>query len=140
MRGALTWLKDAWLKLTSRDRGVTSQLGRRIEEHGWTAVYVGDYSTAPTWTYTIGFDETLGQPEVIVFDIPQDSANALLWEVFAQIKDGRLILEDGKVWPEGEELAVRLAQGAREPARERDGLVHVRDHEEPGADGNAIRF
>ncbi|WP_331085818.1 DUF4262 domain-containing protein [Phenylobacterium sp.] len=119
---------------------MTSQLGRRIEEHGWTAVYVGDYSTAPTWTYTIGFDETLGQPEVIVFDIPQDSANALLWEVFAQIKDGRLILEDGKVWPEGEELAVRLAQGAREPARERDGLVHVRDHEEPGADGNAIRF
>ena len=83
MRGALTWLKDAWLKLTSRDRGVTSQLGRRIEEHGWTAVYVGDYSTAPTWTYTIGFDETLGQPEVIVFDIPQDSANALLWEVAA---------------------------------------------------------
>ena len=89
MRGALTWLKDAWLKLTSRDRGVTSQLGRRIEEHGWTAVYVGDYSTAPTWTYTIGFDETLGQPEVIVFDIPQDSANALLWEVFTQIKEGR---------------------------------------------------
>lgn len=76
---------------------------RKIKQVGWTAIYVGDYQTAPTWTYTMGFADTLGQPEVIVFDIPRDSASALLWEVFTQLKDGRLVLEDGKVWPEDQE-------------------------------------
>jgi hypothetical protein len=100
----LGWLRGAWRKIRGTGAaGWSAQLAARVEEHGWTAIYVGDYATAPTWTYTIGFDETLGQPEVIVFDIPQDAANALLWEVFTQIKDGRLVLEDGKVWPEGEE-------------------------------------
>ena len=101
--GILTWLRAGWAKVAGADRGLFGDLEARIETHGWTAIYVGDYQTAPTWTYTLGFRETLGQPEVIVFDIPQDAANGLLWEVFQQLKDGRLVLEDGKVWPEGEE-------------------------------------
>ena len=98
----LAQLKRLWRKVTGQPGpGLSDGLADAIEAHGWTGIYVGDYETAPTWTYTIGFDETLGQPEVIVFDLPQDSANALLWEVFTQLKDGRLVLEDGKVWPEG---------------------------------------
>jgi hypothetical protein len=98
----LTWLKAVWAKVAG-DRSLFRDLDSRIETHGWTAIYVGDYRTAPTWTYTLGFAETLNQPEVIVFDIPQDAANGLLWEAFDQLKDGRLELQDGKVWPEGEE-------------------------------------
>lgn len=78
-------------------------LARRVSTHGWTGVYVGDYRTAPSWTYTLGFDETLDQPEIIIFDIPRDSANALLWEVYRQLKDGRLRLEDSALWSAGEE-------------------------------------
>lgn len=73
MRTALEWLKAFWRGLGKRETGFTEQLDARLAQHGWTAVYVGDYRTAPTWTYTIA--ETLGAPEVIVFDLPQDTAN-----------------------------------------------------------------
>lgn len=76
----------------------------RVRKHGWTAVYVGDYTSAPTWAYSIGFDETLDQPEVIFFDVPQDAANGLMWTTFRALRDGTLVLEDGKDWtdaPEG---------------------------------------
>lgn len=101
--GVRTWIKATWARVSGKDGGLFGDLQRRIEKHGWTAIYVGDYQTAPTWTYTLGFAETLSQPEVIVFDVPQEAANSLLWEVFNQLRDGRLKLEDGKVWPQGEE-------------------------------------
>jgi hypothetical protein len=99
MRALIDWFQRAWRGLREPSDGFSTQLDRSVEQHGWTAIYVGDYDTAPTWTYTMGFQDTLGQPEVIVFDIPRESANGLLWEVFTQLKDGRLVLEDGKVWP-----------------------------------------
>ncbi|WP_414693951.1 DUF4262 domain-containing protein [Phenylobacterium sp.] len=43
---------------------------RRVRRHGWTAIYVGDYQSAPTWAYTIGFHASFGAPEVVVFDVP----------------------------------------------------------------------
>lgn len=102
MRIAFEWLQSAWRRLRRKEVGSFAVLGERIAQHGWTGMYVGDYATAPTWAYSVGFAETLGQPEVIVFDLPQDAADALLGEVFTQLKDGRLALEDGRVWPEGE--------------------------------------
>src|SRR4051794_40090921 len=70
----------------------------RVRKHGWTAIYVGDYRTAPTWTYTIGFDETLGQPEILIFDIDQPGANALLQKAFNDLKAGLLTLTDSQPW------------------------------------------
>lgn len=78
------------------------KIHRRVRRHGWTAIYVGDYETAPTWVYTLGFDETLNQPEIIVFDLPQTDANRLLWQVFDELRAGLLVLDDGKAWPDGE--------------------------------------
>lgn len=71
---------------------------RRIRKYGWTAIYVGDYSSAPTWAYTIGLDETLGQPELVLFDMPREDANGLLWRAYEELKQGVLVLEDGKRW------------------------------------------
>lgn len=76
---------------------------RRIRKHGWTAIYVGDYRSAPTWVYTVGFDDTLNQPELVVFDVQQADANELLWQAFEELKSGELVLEDGKVWVEDEQ-------------------------------------
>jgi hypothetical protein len=89
-------LFDAWRKRgDARHKG---DIAGRIEQHGWTAIYVGDYSTAPTWAYTIGFQRSLGAPEVIVFDIPQASANALFHELFREIQAGELVIRDGERW------------------------------------------
>lgn len=74
-------------------------LERRVRKLGWTGGYVGDYVSAPTWAYTIGFDETLDQPELIIFDLPQAIANELMSMAFTEIRDGALVLEDGGVWP-----------------------------------------
>ena len=82
-------LFDAWRK---RD------IGQRIERPGWTVIYVGDYSTAPTWAYTTGFQDLLGAPEIIVFDVPQASANALFHEISGEIKAGKLTIRDGERW------------------------------------------
>jgi hypothetical protein len=75
---------------------------RRIRKYGWTAIYVGDYDSAPTWVYTIGIEEALGQPELAIFDVPAESANPLLWRAFRELQQGLLVLEDGKPWLTGE--------------------------------------
>lgn len=61
---------------------------------------MGDYATAPTWTYTLGFEETLNQPEVVIFDVTQEAANTILWTAYEELKAGTLILEDGARWHE----------------------------------------
>ena len=81
------------------DRFRKPSITRSIDRHGWTALYVGDYATAPAWAYTIGFRGTLGAPEIIVFDVPQAGVDALFQEAFRQIKAGELIIADGEPWP-----------------------------------------
>ena len=75
---------------------------RRIRKHGWTAIYVGDYASAPTWVYTVGIGQRLGQPELVIFDVPKETAAELLWRAFNELKEGILVLEDGKPWLTGE--------------------------------------
>jgi len=41
------------------------------------------------------FDETLNQPEIVVFDIPRKGASELLWTTFERLKSGELVLDDG---------------------------------------------
>jgi len=74
---------------------------KRVERDDWTAMYVNDYDTAPTWAYTIGFHWLLGAPEVIVFDLPPASANGMFHEIYKDLKDG-LVLRDGQPWRPGE--------------------------------------
>lgn len=71
---------------------------KRVEKDGWTAIYVGDYDRAPSWVYSVGFQSTLGQPEVIAFDMPRRSAAQFVAQVFDELRDGRLVLEDGRGW------------------------------------------
>lgn len=75
---------------------------RRIRKRGWTAIYVGDYASVPTWVYTIGIESTLSAPEIVIFDIPRESANDLVWRAYHEIKLGFLVLEDGTPWLTGE--------------------------------------
>jgi hypothetical protein len=79
---------------------------RRVRRHGWTAIYVGDYRTSPTWAYTVGFLSSLGAPEVILFDVPQESANGIFWKVFQELKAGELVMRDGEAWASAEKPVV----------------------------------
>jgi hypothetical protein len=77
-----------------------------VKQHGWTAIYVGDYDTSPTWAYTIGFQRSAGGPEVVVFDIPQDTANSVFHEIFRQLKAGELVMRDGEPWMPGDVVMI----------------------------------
>jgi hypothetical protein len=105
-------LFDAWRKRGDARR--KDDIAGRIEQHGWTAIYVGDYTTAPTWAYTIGFQHSLGAPEIIVFDIPQDAANSVFHEIFRQLGAGDLVIRDGERWmPEDGVMAWRKVHPSR---------------------------
>lgn len=73
-------------------------VGRRVRRFGWTGIYVGDYVTAPTWAYTIGFRSSAGAPEVIAFDLPERTANAVFHEIFHDLTKGDLVMRDGELW------------------------------------------
>jgi hypothetical protein len=73
---------------------------RRVDRLGWTGVYVGDYRTVPTWAYTIGFQLSLGAPEIVVFDLPRPAAENLFCEIYDQLKTGKLAVREGEPWGE----------------------------------------
>lgn len=74
------------------------EIDRKMKRYGWTGQYVGDYDSYPSWVYTIGFLETLGQPEVTIFDITQADANIVLWAVCHGLQDGATRLLDGEMF------------------------------------------
>ena len=82
-------------------RGQLRKIGRHIQAEGWIAVpfqLPGD--RAPRFFYTVGFDETLSQPELILFDQPAELVVGEFQTAFEQLQTGELALEDGMTWVE----------------------------------------
>ena len=67
---------------------------RQVGRSGWTAVHISHHPGRPRYAYTVGFDETLGHPELIVCDLPARAAFKLFEDVFRGIRTGELWLED----------------------------------------------
>lgn len=75
------------------------QVRRDVRKRGWRGIYVGDYQgPPPSWAYTVGFWESAGSPEIIVFDLPRQAANDLLWNAYTQLRSGDLTIRDGEPW------------------------------------------
>jgi hypothetical protein len=54
-----------------------------IDVHGWFALHVFDpEGLEPQFSYSVGFTQTLGTPEFVVFGLPKDLRHNILWEVF----------------------------------------------------------
>lgn len=85
---------------------IRADLWRRVRRHGWTAAYIVGDREPRACSYTIGFDETLDHPELIIFDVPGDAANEVFWQVFKQIRDGQLVLTDGLDWSDDPDLGL----------------------------------
>jgi hypothetical protein len=72
---------------------------RNIREYGWFNNRILPEDDLPGFNFTTGFQVTIGKPELIVFDLPQETAHSILWECFRRMKEG-LILEAGKPYDE----------------------------------------
>ena len=70
-----------------------------VAAHGWVPVPLQGRA-GPSWVYTVGFDETLGHPELILFDAPYEFAATEFHAAFEGIKSGGLLLADGMTWSE----------------------------------------
>lgn len=71
---------------------------RRIRQRGWSSVAVWDDDEVQYWQYTIGFDESLGHPEIVVGGLPPGAADTLFGPLYQAIKHGVLRIEDGARW------------------------------------------
>lgn len=71
-----------------------------VRTHGCHITYVFDDEgeTVP-FGYSIGFQETLGQPEVIIFGLPSELTYAMVNVIYGQCRDS-LVLRDGLVLPD----------------------------------------
>ena len=60
-----------------------------IREHGWFRTNVFAEEGHAGFSYTTGFWCTLGFPEIIVFSLKSETAHAVLWDVFRDVKAGK---------------------------------------------------
>ena len=83
--------------MTKQNRAILEN----IRKHGWHCLHIApdDDDQAP-FTYSIGFTESHGAPEVMIFGLPQDKAHALLSacaDHVSRSKDIRLNVEDPNI-------------------------------------------
>jgi hypothetical protein len=70
------------------------QLLKAIDQVGFRVTAVGEGEDEPGFAYSTGFAETLGQPEVIVFGLPDQGMGTMIGALFDQCRAG-LRLADG---------------------------------------------
>jgi len=69
---------------------------QNVEDHGCSIMSVFDPDGfEPDFSYSIGFERTTGQPEVIVFSLPKSLRVSMINEVRRQIGECGLVLADG---------------------------------------------
>ncbi|CAN7584585.1 DUF4262 domain-containing protein [Phenylobacterium sp. LjRoot225] len=79
--------------------GQMRKVARHVKASGWTAIpFQLPHDAAPRFFYTVGFDETLNQPELIAFDQTVEVAVNQFHVAFQELQAGELALEDGMVW------------------------------------------
>jgi len=62
---------------------------RNIREHGWFRTSVFGDGQNPSFSYTTGFWLTLGFPEIVVFALKPETAHAVLWDIWNDIRQDR---------------------------------------------------
>jgi hypothetical protein len=66
-----------------------------VREHGCHINYIFDPNEdTPAFAYSVGFPETIDQPEIIVFGLPMDMMKFIINETMRKCREG-LRLEDG---------------------------------------------
>lgn len=82
--------------MTPRDDSAFEQkIIANVREHGCHINYVFDPDgEMPAYAYSVGFQETVGQPEVIVFGLSMDVMKFMINQTLQQCREG-LLLEDG---------------------------------------------
>ncbi|WMJ68428.1 DUF4262 domain-containing protein [Stenotrophomonas sp. 24(2023)] len=81
--------------MTDRTTRPDETVAEHIQRYGWHCVHVlpGNDGQA-CFSYTIGFNQRHGSPEVMIFNMPRDRAHALLCACEALLVEGYRIQPD----------------------------------------------
>jgi hypothetical protein len=74
------------------------RLADNIRQFGWHGEWVAGADGEPPFVYSVGFLETLGAPEFIVFGLRLELMHDMLWTVFRRIQAGAEPAADAR-WP-----------------------------------------
>lgn len=74
-----------------------SSIKDNIQEHGWQFQYVFDAKgEKENFAYSIGFEETFGHPEIMIFGLKQETMHTILANLATEIRSGRHFEENIK--------------------------------------------
>lgn len=67
-----------------------------VDKFGWSVMHVAPESPqSPSFCFSVGFEHTLGQPEVLIFGLERNLAGSMINSLFHQCKEDGLQLTDG---------------------------------------------
>ena len=68
---------------------MSEAIAARIEKHGWHAMHVFDaQGRRPAFSYSIGFEQTFGHPEIVVFGLRREVAQTILSDIAGDLANG----------------------------------------------------
>lgn len=68
-----------------------------VEQFGLSVMHVAaEDPRAPSYSFSVGFEQSLGQPEVLIYGLDRNLTQPMINEVFRQCKEEGLSLADGQ--------------------------------------------
>ena len=59
-----------------------------IRQHGWMQTHTFDEDDKPGFSYTTGFEFSIGHPEIIAFKLGKEVANQVFWTLYRSAQRG----------------------------------------------------
>jgi len=73
-------------------------IAENIRKHGWQFQFVFDENgESEDFGYSIGFEESFGHPEIMIFGLPRETMHAILGDLAQDIRSGNMIAPGEKV-------------------------------------------
>lgn len=73
-------------------------IAENIRKHGWQFQFIFDESgERQDFGYTIGFEESFGHPEIMIFGLPRETMHAILDDLAQDIRSGKKITPNERV-------------------------------------------
>lgn len=71
------------------------QIAANIREHGWHCLYVfSNQEDEEPFSYSVGFEDSFGAPEIVVFGLDKEMAHSLLDECAHLLREGHRFAAD----------------------------------------------
>ncbi len=121
-----------WFK--SETERIQARIVKRVAKSGYSCAG-GPEPDGPGFGYSIGFWESAKAPEVILFGMPPELAQDVLFEVYRALRKGELTLADQVRWAEEPTLAFRAVHPTQIRRAHFNAAIWYRNHRGVGRGG-----